>query len=202
MARKKRKPSSLTKLTGAVAARKKKKKKRSSAPRKNAALIANPPFWQDAYEDIVPGMLAYTGTRLAGRIGYRMARKKSVGLAKHVGPWTSVAIAALGWWAVHKIDWAKKYHTPVVVGAAVAALQGLVQTYLPQYGWILNDYHMDDALPATANGASNQLSPPPGQPPAQVPQGTADDMALEGILNEGEGVDDLYTGSFSGGWKN
>ena len=200
MPRKRKQTSTLAKkLTKTVAARKKKKKaaatKKKAAPRSNPR--ENPPIWTDAWEIVVPGVAAYTGTRLAGRIAYSLARKKSPNLAKHVGPLVSLAVAAAGWFLVHKIDSLKKYHTPVVVGASIAAVQGILQTYIPQYGWILNDYHMNDALPANAAPAAlpeNQAPP--------LPEPTSDDSSLDSFLEEGESMDDLYGGNFAGGWTN
>jgi hypothetical protein len=195
MPRKQRKRSSLANFTRT-------RKQRNSAPaaakpKSNAALVGNPPFWQDAVDVIAPGAIAYAGTRLVGRIAFKLAKKKSLTTAKHVGPWSSVAAAAAAWYAVHKIPSLEKYHTPVVVGATIAALQGLLQTYLPQYGWILNDYHLDDPLP----GASQAAFVPGanGQPsaPSSTPESTPDDDDLADVLDNGESADDLYTGVFS-----
>lgn len=204
MARTKRKPSTLSTITRAVAARKRKsKKKKNPAPKKNATLVGNPAFWQDSYELILPGVVAYGGTRIAGRIAYRLARKKSPKLAKHVGPWTSVAVAGLAWYAVHKWETFAKYYTPVVVGATIAAIQGLVQTYLPQWGWVLNDYHMDDVLPSAPRAPEQVPGEQREEQELQEPAGgTADEMELDGLLDEGESVENLYTGNFSGGLNN
>lgn len=204
MARKRKKPSKAVRLVKSVA--KRRKKKANLKPRKNAVLVGNPPLGIDIWEMVVPGLGAYAGTRLAGRIGYRLARKKSAAVAKFAGPVTSVIVAAIGWYLVHKVKKFSKYHTPVVVGASIAALQGLLQTFLPQYGWILNDYHLDDATPEAM--ARAQLLPPEpgeipgGEAPEALPEPSSDDLDLDALLNDGESIDDLYGGSFSGGYAN
>ena len=101
---------------------------------------------------------------------------------------------------MHKWKTFAKYHTPVVVGATIAAIQGLVQTYLPQWGWVLNDYHMDDVLPAAQRVPAQVPAEDREEQELQEPAGaTADEVALDGLLDDGETLDNLYTGNFSGG---
>jgi hypothetical protein len=208
--RKRKAPSSLATLTRRRHARKKNPTPpppRRPAPRRNAALVGNPPFWQDVWNELLPATIGYSATRIAGRIGFKLAKRRSLTWARHVGPWTSVATAGIGWWAIHRNpEWEKRYHSGVI-GAMIAALQGLLQSYLPQWGWILNDYHLDDqmqlgpgAAPGTAPAGANgqrQVGPnAQGQYlEAAHPQAVEDD--LNEVLNEGESADDLYTGIFS-----
>jgi hypothetical protein len=200
MARKRKAPSSLATLTRARKQRR--RRNPSPAPRANAALVGNPPIWQDMYEIIAPGLIAYTGVRLAGRIAFKVGKRKSLAWGRHLGPWASVLAALGAWWAVHKIPKLERFHTPVVVGGFIAAIQGILQTYLPQYGWIMNDYHLDDPMPrlaasagspAAANGRANGAQAT-GQY-LEAEERTLDDLA--DVLNDGETADDLYTGSFA-----
>lgn len=181
------------------------KKKRRKAPRSNAALVGNPPIWRDLWEDVVPAAGAYGLTRLAGRCAFKLGKRKSMRFARHVGPWTSVAAAGLTWLGMNYFvseDTKERYGTPVVIGAFLAALQGLAQTYMPQWGWMLNDYHLDDGAMVPGAGAE----PPPNgvrpngnnTPEAQgqyFEQQLEDD--LDAVLNEGETENDLRTGIFS-----
>ena len=48
-----------------------------------------------------------------------------------------------------KIGKLQKYEESIAIGSAIAAIQTLVQTYLPRYGWIVSDIEQPKkALPA------------------------------------------------------
>lgn len=196
MARKRKGASSLAKLTRRVASRKR-------AKRNNPAPKSNPGLLEDTWNLVLPGLVAYGGTRLAGRIAYKVARKKSPMLAKHVGALAPVGVAALTWFAVHKVDRLNKYHNGAVIGTFIAAAQAIMQTYMPQYSWILNDYHLDDVLPLAAQ---TQTAQGPGQQvaaaastPASVADFAASDPELAELLGP-EVIDgDLETDGLSGG---
>lgn len=214
MAKRRSNKSSLARVTKRVATRKRnapkaKPKRKRAAPRKNpesSIAIPNPPILEDLTTFILPGVGAYAGTRIVGRIAYRLARKKSTKAAKHLGALTPAAMFAALWFIVHKVKRLEEYHTPVVIGSAIAAIQALVQTYVPQYGWILNDYHLDDVLPSAKNGKNGANGESPeAQGQIEVDEGTIvsgelsphDDFA--DIMKDGEGENDLYTGNFAGG---
>ncbi len=152
MPRRNKGASSLAKLTRSVA----KRKRRKAKPRANPGPRRNPALTTDLWEFIVPGLVSYAAVRIAGRIAYKIGRKKSVAWAKHLGAIVPAVVAAGGYLAVHTVPSARKYHAGVVIGATIGAVQSLAQAYIPQWSWILNDYHLDDVLPAA-------------QPPAQQP---------------------------------
>lgn len=103
----------------------------------------NPPLFQDLVEFIVPGFAGYAATRLVGRVVHNVASKKFPKLGRHIGVASNLAAFAASWLLVHRVKKLEKYHTPVTVGAAIAAIQSVVQTYLPKYGWIVSDYHKE-----------------------------------------------------------
>jgi hypothetical protein len=180
------------------------KKKRAAKPRKNAALVGNPPIWRDLWEEVVPGVGAYAITRVAGRCAYKLGKRKSMRFAKHIGPWTSVGVALATWAGLHFFaskETQDKYHTPVIVGSFLAAFQGLAQTYMPQWGWMLNDYHLDDAgrgapqplvEPGAPQNGNGQLSPQ-----GQYHEANALEDDLGDVLNDGETENDFRTGIFA-----
>lgn len=170
MARKSR----AAKLTRKVANRKRK--------RKNAALIQNPAVGQDLAEQVIPGLVTYAGLRVGGRIAYKLGKRKGAGWAKHLGALTPVLLAAGGYYAVHKSEKLKPYHDAFVVAAAIAVIQSLMQTYAPRWGWILNDYHLDDVLPQM------QSTTTPAGAPKKAANGSKDPHAPYDDL---EGDDDL-----------
>lgn len=176
------KKSSFKRLGKSVASRKRRARKNPGGS-KTKSWLADLGL-DEAYTLVLPGLAGYTGARVAGRIGYQIARRKSVGLAKHVGPWTSVAVALATFWATGKFTQLKPYREGAVIGASIAAVQGLLQTYVPQWSWILNDYHLNDALPqapAANKGATPEpkvryISPGeiPGHGPADAGGGDVD----------------------------
>ena len=205
----KRKKSSLATITKRVATRKRAAKKnppkRKAPAKKNPAPVANPPIFEDISEVILPGVGSYAASRIVGRVAYKVARKKSPAFAKHAGAVAPAAFLVALWFLVHKVKRLEKYHGPALIGASIGAIQSLLQTYLPAYGWILNDYHLDDVLP---QADKQQVAAPQSAGQIQVggdddefdalSEGTSDD---DQILAE-MGYDDMYSGSLSGGLGN
>lgn len=189
---------------------------RKVASRKKQSPKQNPAFWQGAAEIVVPGIAGYAAGRIVGRIAYRLARKKSPGLARHAGALTPSLLAGGLFVAGDKIESLAPYHESATVGAAIAAAQALLQTYLPQWGWILNDYHLDDVLPAKAKGtkkaSGTKKAPAKKSAPVDDSADLEDDESWE--LPESEGGDalddllsnddfaDFYQGSLAGGLAN
>lgn len=142
---------------------------RHSSARKNKGLLtakANPPPIEDLVEFVVPGFVGYAGTRLTARVVQGIAARRFPRLAKHLGVASTFASAGLAWLLVHRFEKVKQYHTPVVVGASIAAIQSAVQTYLPKYGWIVSDVQQ---LPAgSRNGAQapSSIATAPAPAPA------------------------------------
>jgi hypothetical protein len=204
----KRKKSSLATITKRVATRKRAAKKKAPArkkpaAKKNPAPADNPPVLQDITQVILPGVGAYAASRIVGRVAYKVARKKSPRMAKHAGAIAPAAYLIAVWFLVNKVKRLEDYHGPALIGASIGAIQSLLQTYLPQYGWILNDYHMDDVLPqqAQANGQQGQQGPAAagqieigGNDFTPLPDGMGDDDIMDDL-----DLDDMYSGSLSGG---
>jgi hypothetical protein len=205
----KRKKSSLATITKRVATRKRatKKKnppKRKTPAKKNPAQVANPPIFEDITEIILPGVGSYAASRIVGRVAYKVARKKSPTFAKHAGAVAPAAFVIALWFLVHKVKRFEKYHGPALIGASIGAIQALLRTYLPAYGWILNDYHLDDVLP---QGAKQAAAAPAPTAAGQIEIGGDDDdfaALTEGNSEDDQilaelGYDDMYSGSLSGG---
>lgn len=128
-------------------------KKRSNQAKNNAKIIhakENPPPMQDLMEFILPGFAGYAGTRMTSRIIHGVIIKKWPKLAKHASVLSTFGVAGAAWLAVHRIERIQQYHTPVVVGASIAAIQTAVQAYLPKYGWMVSDHNLNAQTPAQA----------------------------------------------------
>ena len=178
---------------------------------------------------VLPALGGYAAGRLAGRIATGIVSKKSVRAAKHAAPLASTALAASWYIWGEKIKALEFYHGPIWIGAAIAAAQNILQTYIPQWSWILNDTHIEAAnaakqLPAAqateayddgsfddeydyagevpAAGRSQARAAAPASPgPAPVPEVDEGDAGeLDDVLGVPGEEDDLYAGVFAGGF--
>ncbi len=167
MARKRRSGASpAAKLTRNIASRNRTRKRSNPRPRKVRSnppvSAATPPSMFAGLTNLVaPGVASYAAGRLAGRIAYKLGKRKSVRFAKHAGALTPPIVAVGTLVAAGKIASLEPYRTGLIVGTTIAGIQSLVQAYIPQYGWILNDYHLDDVLPLAAKKLPTTVQPPP-----------------------------------------
>jgi hypothetical protein len=100
---------------------------------------SNPPLFTDLLEFVGPGFAAFAAARFGTRIATTQVAKLRPSLSKHAGAGISVAAFLAAWFLAHKVKFLAKYHTPITVGAAIAALQSLIQLYLPALGWMVSD---------------------------------------------------------------
>jgi hypothetical protein len=131
--------------------RNRRKSREGSAPRRN------PPMIQELGEFIGPGFAAFAATRFGSRVAATQIAKKKPSWGKHAGAIASVAAFAAAWLLAHRVKWLAKYHTPIAVGAGIAALQSLIQLYVPKLGWMVADATPE--IHAAAAPAQPQLSP-------------------------------------------
>lgn len=110
---------------------------------------SNPPLFTDLVEFVVPGFAGFAAGRLMTRIATTQVAKYKPSLGKHAGAVAAVGSFLAAWFLGHKVKFLAKHHTPLVVGSAIAALQSLIQLYIPQLGWMISDASPDvDALAA------------------------------------------------------
>jgi hypothetical protein len=110
-----------------------------AAPSTVIALAGNPPMMTDLLEFIIPGFGGFAATKFLARIVEVQLSKRYPKVGKHAAVASTVASFLAAWFLLHRIERLKKYHTPAVVGSAIAALQTIVKTYLPKYGWMVSD---------------------------------------------------------------
>lgn len=118
---------------------------------------SNPPLFTDLAEFIGPGFVGFAGTRLLTYVTATQIAKRAPKLGKHAGAAASVGAFLAAWLLAHKWKWLSKWHTPLVVGSGIAAIQSLLQLYVPKLGWTLGDPTPE--INATARMA--QLGPDP-----------------------------------------
>lgn len=99
----------------------------------------NPPLFTDIVEFVAPGFAGFAITRFATRVAATQIEQRKPSWGKHAGAAASLASFLGAWLLAHKWKWLEKYHTPIVVGSAIAALQSLIQLYLPKLGWMVAD---------------------------------------------------------------
>jgi len=147
--------------------------KKTKRAKKNNAVVkakSNPP----PMTDLVEFVAGYAGTKLASRMVHGVVLKRYPHLAKHASVLSTLVSATGAMLLVHRFERIKEYHTPVVVGASIAALQSVVQAYLPKYGWMVSDHNLHAQTPAQAalpmvssgsrsllNSSSGTALPPP-----------------------------------------
>lgn len=124
------------------------------------------------------GFAGYTLARLVSRVAYAQAIKKFPNHASHAAVVASVASTAAAYYGTSKWDKIADYHDEITIGAGIALFQQVVQTYLPQYSWIVGDLSADQyksaSQKAKEDAAKNQsqiVSSVPSLPgiPDEVP---------------------------------
>lgn len=180
----------------------KRAEKKKEAPKEKAAPKENPPAITDIVDFVVPGFAGYAGTRLVSRVAYGALMKRWPKLAKHGSVLSTFGAAGLAWLMVHRIHRLRTYHTPVVVGASIAAIQTAVQAYVPKYGWIVSDHNIQapivqPLLPqqrrakVTANGTKVPLPQPVSSLSTPVNSTTNDELDELDNLDLGSLGDDI-----------
>lgn len=109
------------------------------------------------------GFAGYTATRFAMRMMYSQAVKRWPQLAQHLGVLTSAVTATGVYFGTRYWDRAEEYNQSATIGAGIAVLQSIIQTYVPKLGWIVSD--MDPSQYA----------------PKALPEANLDDLSAFGI---------------------
>ena len=126
----------------------------------SSLLKANPPLFTDVLEFIGPGFASYAATRFLTRVAAVQLAQKKPSWGKHAGAITSIASFAAAWFGAHRVKFLERYHTPMVVGSAIAMLQSLIQLYVPAVGQLLADPTVGTSQIASLSVAAPQNLPP------------------------------------------
>lgn len=148
------------------------KRKRSNLPAKKPIkrlpLIQNPPLAVDFVSFVGPGFLAFVATKTITRGVTTLVAKKYPGMPvqfqKHVKVASAVAAFAGAYYGAHRVQKLEAYHTPIVVGAAMAMAQTVLHTYLPGLRWLLSD-SAEATQPALSGTAGPKLRARPTAAP-------------------------------------
>lgn len=126
----------------------KKRRARESTARRNPDLDTT-----DLTEKVLPGFAAYGVTRFLSRAAFTIAQKKKIKAARHVAVGTGLVLAAGTWAFANRVKQTQKFYEPILIGAGSAALQGILQAYMPKFGWMTGDLPTQTAA-ARAPGPS------------------------------------------------
>ncbi len=108
-------------------------------PRPNPASRHNPPLMTDLVEFVVPGFGSFAASRLLTRVATTQVEQRFPSWGKHAGAVAAAGSFLAAWLLAHKWTWLEKWHTPIVVGSAIAGLQSVIQLYVPMLGWMVSD---------------------------------------------------------------
>ena len=119
----------------------------------------NPPLATDVAEYLIPGFAAFALERIVTRMAAVQIAKRWPSRAKHAGAIAAVATFAAAWWGAHRVKFLEKYHHPIVIGSGLAALQSLLQLYVPKLNTLLGE-PCPVTVPQLAASAPRQISAP------------------------------------------
>ncbi len=117
-------------------------------------------FFSDLIEDVIPGFVGFAATRFLTRAVAVQIEKRKPGWGKHTGAVASIGSFLAAWLVAGRWKAISKWHNPLVVGSGLAALQSLLQLYVPKLGWMVGD-PMPELL---GMGPAGQLPGPQSRP--------------------------------------
>lgn len=100
---------------------------------------ANPPLLAEVGEFVIPGFAGFAITRFGTRVAATQIEQRKPEWGKHAGALASIGAFLAAWLLAHRWKWLAKYQTPLMVGSGIAALQSLIQLYVPKLGWMVAD---------------------------------------------------------------
>ncbi len=117
----------------------KKKRKYKRNPGEGGAVATSKIFFADLIEDVLPGFVGFAATRFLTRAVAVQIEKRKPGWGKHTGAVASISSFLAAWLFAGKVKAISKWHNPLVIGSGLAALQSLLQIYVPKLGWMVGD---------------------------------------------------------------
>lgn len=110
------------------------------AARSNPAPKAkhNPPMLVDIALFAGPALGAFGATHLATRGVATQIEKRFPKWGRHAGGLAAAASFLGAWFLAHRWKPIAPYHTPIVIGSALAAAQELLTLYVPKIAWAFN----------------------------------------------------------------
>lgn len=131
---------------------------------------------------VLPAFGGFAATRFATRAAATQIATRWPAWAKHSGAIASVGSFFAAWGLSHRVKMLRDYSEPLTIGAGLAAMQSLIQLYIPGLAWVVSDATPE--LTDTSN-ATQQI-------PAGSPAATGDDYEIvdENVANDWRGFND------------
>lgn len=145
------------------------------------------------------GFAGYAVTRLLSRVVYSQAVQRFPRLANHAAVGTSAAGVVGTYLATRYWERAQGYQESATIGAGVALLQAVFQTYLPKFGWVVSDLDPGQYAPQKTTAPSTEpdldldslLEDNPDMEAVEVAQiGQGGEEEPDEMLSWGVGVED------------
>lgn len=124
----------------------------------------------DIFSYVGPGFAGFAATRFATRIASTQIATRWPNMAKHAGALASAASFLAAWQLAHRVKVLEKYAEPIAVGSGIAAIQSIIQLYIPRLGWVVSD-----ATPEVDATAAAAIAAPAVDPTAPVATNGFDD---------------------------
>jgi hypothetical protein len=166
-------------------------KRRAKAATKRLSAVSNfvpNGLKEEALNNILPAFGSYAASRFLERMAFVQVMKRWPKLGKHAPVVAGLIAAVAAHYLGKKVKALKKYENPIMIGAAIALIQTLIQTYLPTFGWIVSDFSADQYKKTlggtTSEVSARQISPSPAWSNALVPlspqaQGFSEEEGLD-----------------------
>lgn len=127
-------------------ARSRLRRRRRKAKRNPASL---PSGFTESMKQVGAGFAGFAATRAISRIAATAVARKWPRAAKLAGVVAGAGAMIASELLAHRFDQTRPYAESITMGAGVAAAATLVQTLVPQYGWLIAHPSEDPQLPAT-----------------------------------------------------
>lgn len=129
---------------------------------------------------VLPAFGGFAVTRFGTRAVATQIANRWPAYAKHAGAIASVGSFFAAWGLSHRVKMLEKYSEPLTIGAGLAALQSLIQLYIPKLAWVVSD-----ATPELTDTSSATQ-----QIPAPAPTGDDDYEILDDVSSDWRGFND------------
>ncbi len=103
----------------------------SPAPRRNPA--------SSTLADVGTGFGAFAASRLLTRMATMATSSRKPSWARHAGAAAALATFFAAYFGAGRVKALQRFQTPILLGAGVAALQTVVQTYLTSLSWLVSE---------------------------------------------------------------
>jgi hypothetical protein len=149
---------------------KRRKKKSNPEGGGSSGYRGNPAAIAEIVEYLVPGFAGFAAARFVTYVSTTQVEKLKPTWGKAAGAAAAIAGFAAAWLGVHRVKALEKYHLAITVGAGIAAVQSLIQLYVPILGWMVADPTQQLASGSTTVSIPNANVPVP-TPTAGLPPG-------------------------------